>query len=214
MAEIVTNWGTMSHLKKRVLEMTYKEFQHVFVALEKGLRKWTIDVDWMLLGILMYLKNSYLDCKRNRMRLNLALGKKQKSLTLAQIKGLTIFGVCTMFTLFVCIQKGLFISWFPVITELSCLILIFCDIAFNGETHWQLRECQASFHPLRILSLSLFFSFLSYTILHYLVPDFHSDCLSLSFFFHFFHCPCRTRLFSFHFHGPHTFPIFQHTYSW
>lgn len=194
--------------------MTYKEFQHVFVALEKGLRKWTIDVGWKLLGILMYLKNSYLDCKRNRMRLNLALGKKQKSLMLAQIKGLTIFGVCTMFTLFVCIQRGLFISWFPVITELSYLILIFCDIAFNGETHWQLWM-PTQLPPVKN-SLSLFFFPFSVTQSYIIWPLIFSLTASpYPFSFNSFTAPAVLDFFfPFHFHGPHTFPIFQHTYSW
>lgn len=141
MTEIITNWGTTSHLCKRVLEMTSKEFKHVLVPFERGLRKWDIDLDWLLVGILKYLKNSYLDCKKNGIRLNLALGKKAEVTHVSPDKRFDhfwSFGQCScfLFALRPYYRGGyLFLdsSW-----SQSCLIWCwyFVTLCSSGKHHW------------------------------------------------------------------------------
>lgn len=66
---------------------------------------------------------------------------------MSRIEHLIIFGVWSI--LLICIQtwlwRTLLISWFRMITEWLCLMLIICEIMFNRKTLLTIYACQDSF---------------------------------------------------------------------
>lgn len=78
----------------------------------------------------------------------------------------------------------LFISWFIIITEWSCLMLTFCEITFNRKTLLTSCGCQPSSHPWETFFVCVCFPQLHDAVLF--DPNFLSDGFSLYLFcFHY-----------------------------